>query len=282
MILKKYSVLTQNNGNLTLNDRKILNYLLYIKQTQNSKNKIYITSIGSIKDFLNVKNNNKTIKQSLQNLTTKSITTNILKKEKNIDTQIFQPLSYLKYNEDFSIEFKFDSEIENLTTAINIYSNLNLKDMIHFKSKYSLIIFELINDYKKISKLPTITIEDFKLLIGSSYNNFSLINEKILKPVQKEINNKTVFNIDFKTQKYGRKIKLIDLIFEDITKNKRFKSFVQFMLNNYNNVELRTRTQTIVISKKLTQIRWKIIFQNREVFSNQISLKEFELFCGIK
>lgn len=278
MVLKKYSKLTQSGADLNLNDRKIFNYLLYLRQTQNSKNKTYYTSISEIKKFLQIKHNNRGIFQSLQNLNEKEITTNLLLKEKDTQQQKIKMLTYLKHNDDYSIEFRFSDMIENLTTANNLYSNLNLKDTLHFKSKYSLILYELLNDYKRISKLPTITIEDFKTLMGSSYDNFSLINEKILKPALNEINKKTVFTIDYETQRFGRKIRVIDFNFSDITKNKEFQAFKKFMLKNYENRPIPTNTKTITINEKLSLINWKIMFLNREKFKKVISLKEFELF----
>jgi plasmid replication initiation protein len=278
MILKKYSLLTQCSGDLTLNDRKIFNYLLYIRQTQNSTNQIYITSIGKIKKFLQIKHNNRGINQSLKNLTDKEITTNILHKEKDKQQQTFKIISYLKNNEDYSIEFRFNEEIEKMTTANNIYSNLNLKDTHYFKSKYSLILYELLNDYKRISKLPTITIEDFLKIMGSKYDNFSLINEKILKPSLNEINQKTVFQLNYETTRYGRKIKLIDFKFSDITKNKKFKAFKEFMLKRHNNLEIKTKTQTIIVNDKMSVPKWKALYLNRERFKNVIALKEFEIY----
>lgn len=92
------------------------------------------------------------------------------------------------------------------------------------------------------------------------------------------INKKTVFTIDYETQRYGRKIKLIDFNFSDITKNKKFQAFKKFMLKNYENRPIPTNTKTIIINDKLSLINWKIMFLNREKLKNIISLKEFELF----
>ena len=93
-----------------------------------------------------------------------------------------------------------------------------------------------------------------------------------------EINKKTVFTIDYETHRYGRKIRLIDFNFTDITKNKKFQAFVKFMLKNYENRPIPTNTKTIIINDKLSLINWKIMFLNRGKFQNVISLKEFELF----
>lgn len=111
MILKKYSILTQSGADLNLNDRKILNYLLYLRQTQNSKNQTYFTSIGEIKKYLQIKHNNRGLLQSLQNLKEKILKTNILLKEKETPHKDVKILSYLQQNGDYSIEFRFSKEI---------------------------------------------------------------------------------------------------------------------------------------------------------------------------
>lgn len=114
--------------------------------------------------------------------------------------------------------------------------------------------------------------------MGADYDNFSLINEKILKPSLNEINKKTVFTISYTTKRYGRKIKLLNFTFSDITKDKKFQAFKKFMLKNYDNLVIKTKTQNIVISNNLSLLNWKALFLNREKFKSVISLKEFELF----
>jgi len=280
MILKKYSVLTQSNSKLTLNDRKILNYLLYIKQTQNSTNKIYYTSIKDIKSFLNTKHNNRTILSSLENLTNKNIELNILQKDKNYDINSLQLLEYFKHNEDYSIEFRFTSEIESLTTAINIYSKLDLETISKFKSKFSLLLYEFINDYKNVST-PTLTIENFKLIMGSNYDNFSVLKEKVIDTAIKEIESKTTFKISYTTKKLGRKVQFINFSFKDITKNPTYRFFIEFMIKNHNQTKIKTKTNEIIISKKLTQNQWKILFNNRDklsIFSNS----DFKYFIDLE
>jgi plasmid replication initiation protein len=276
MILKKYSILTHSNSKLTLNDRKILNYLLYLKQTQNSTDNIYYTSIKDIKQFLNVKYNHITITNSSINLTTKEIKLNILNKDKNYNTEKLKLLEYFNYNEDFSIDFKFTDLAEDLTTKDNLYTNLDLQSTIPLRSKYSLALYEFINDYKKVS-IPTLTIDNFQLIMSSSYSNFSVLKEKVIDTAIKEIELKTIFSINYTTKRLGRKVKFINFTFKDITKNPIYRFFIEFMIKKHNQKNIKTKTINFIISKKLTANQWKIIFNNRDKLSI-FSKVEFEYF----
>ncbi|MEA3513254.1 MAG: replication initiation protein, partial [Campylobacterota bacterium] len=267
MILKKYSILTQAKSDLGLVDRKVLNFLLYIKQTQNTQNYTYITSIKEIKTYLDTKHNNQAIIKAFDNLTTKIIMPNILQKEKNT----YEPLCILKdykRNSDHSIEFRFSNTIQNLSTANNLYSNLDLKTTITFKSKYTLTLYELINDYQRVKLPPNILIDTLQNILGSNYKNYTLFKNKTLKTATLEIQNKTTYGLKAMPKKAGTSYKFITIIFKDITKDKRFLAFKKYMLKHHNNLPIKTKIKTVIISKKLTSMQWKIIFINMKYLEN--------------
>ncbi len=277
MKLKKYSILTQARGNLTLNDRKIFNYLLYLKQTQNSTDNICYTSLEDIKQFLKTKYNSRIILNSLNNLTHKELQINLINKDKNISqNQTIKILEYFKRNKDFSIEYKFSDTINNLETKINLYSYLDIKIIATFKSKYSIALYEFINDNKKVS-IPTLTIDNFKSLLGANYPNYSVLKNKAIDIAISEINTATTLKIDFTVKKLGRKVKLISFTFLDIARDKTFKLFIDFMIKKYNHKIIKTKTNEVIIDKKLKANQWKKIFLNKEKLPF-FNVCEFEYF----
>jgi len=274
MTIKKYSVLTQmsfTDASFSLNERKILNFLLYLKETQ--KGDIYLTSIKDIKTFLDTKYNNKSILQSLENLCTKKTVINILNKDKNFTSSEMLILSHLKRNSDYSIEFKFSKEIEYLTTSTNLYSKLDLKVVNKFNSKYSIALFEIINDYKNVS-LPAFTIETFKNVMGAEYSNFTTLKNKAISVAIKEINSKTLFNVSYTTQKIGKTYRFITITFKDISRDKIFKVFIDFMIKNNLERVIKTKNKEIIISNSLSLLEWKVLYLNR----NKLSFFSDKLF----
>jgi len=278
--LKKYSILTQANKNLTLNDRKIFNYLLYLKQTQNSVNNKLYTTLKEINDFLKTKYNNKNILETFTKLSKIEMITNILNKDKNIpQNQSITPLKSYSYNidNDFIIEFEFDPIINLLNGKNNLYSNLDINIIRTFKSKYSLILYEFINDYSKVS-IPTLTIDFFKKILFANYDNFSILKKKVIEPALKEINQKTTFILRYTIKKLGKKVKFINFTFTNIIRDKTFIQFKKYMLKNHNNYIIQSKAVgDTIISSKLELYKWKIIYLNKDKL-NFIDIKELNYF----
>jgi len=269
MKLKKYSVLTQSSNRLTLTEKKIFNYLLYLKQTQNSTNNILYTSLKDINIFLNTKHNNKIILRALETLQNTEITINILNKDKNIpiNTSVIPLKSFSFDKSSLIIQFEFNNHINHLNGKDNLYSNLDLLEVSKFKSKYSLILYELINDYKNVS-LPKFEITMFNQLFTNNYNNFSLIKKKIIEPAIKEISQKTIFTVNYLLHKLGRRIKFIQFTFTNISRDKEFLLFKKYMLSTHLNKILKiNKTNKIIISTNLKLFIWKSLFYNKNKLS---------------
>ena len=280
MILKKYSILTQAKGDLGLIDRKVLNFLLYIKQTQNTQNKTYITSLKEIRGHLDTKHNNQAIIKAFDSLTITTITPNLLKKEKT-DYESFTILKEYKRNKDYSIEFRFSDTVENLNTKDNLYSNLDLETTSRFNSKYTLTLYELINDYQRVKLPPNILIDTLQQILGSNYKNYTLFKNKTLSTAATEIQTKTTYGVKIIPKKSGVSFKFITINFRDIRKEKKFKAFMEYMLKTHKGRELKAINKTLTISKSLTLLEWKVLYSNRSKlgFFSENEYLSYYLFC---
>ncbi len=94
-----------------------------------------------------------------------------------------------------------------------MYAKISLIIQSKFKSKYSLILYELCVDYfiKKQGKgeTPWISIEDFKKLMGADdkyYNNFKYLNKKVLKVALNEVNKESDIFIEVAKKTENRKV----------------------------------------------------------------------------
>jgi hypothetical protein len=94
-----------------------------------------------------------------------------------------------------------------------------------FKSKYSIILYELAEDYKSNRsskvKIPKMELEKFRKLMGikeTQYKDFRNLRIKVIEQAISEINEKTDLIISYEVTKRGRKVTHID--FTTIRKNK--------------------------------------------------------------
>ena len=91
----------------------------------------------------------------------------------------------------------------------NYYTTLNKSEIQAFKSKYTLIMFELIKRYK--NSIPKMSIEKFKNIFEypDSYRNVD-ITRRVLEPIKKELLEKNKLVIDWEILKIGAKWREIE------------------------------------------------------------------------
>jgi len=87
------------------------------------------------------------------------------------------------------------------------YTTLNLEIIKNFNSKYTILFYETYEKYKDIN-FPILTISDFKKFCGidnkKTFNNFSEVKRKILKPALQELAQKEKIYINYKLTKKGK------------------------------------------------------------------------------
>lgn len=94
-----------------------------------------------------------------------------------------------------------------------IYTKLNLRLQNRFTSRYALILWEVCFDYfdtaRGQGKTPFIPLETFRELIGMTpdeYPAFKGLNQWVIKPAIKEINEFTNFFVEVEQKRRGRLI----------------------------------------------------------------------------
>jgi plasmid replication initiation protein len=102
-----------------------------------------------------------------------------------------------------------------------------------FKSKFSLILYEIIIDYQNISQTPIILLDDFKKLMGVSdkYHEFKRLNTRVISIALNEIN--SICNYNLKVDFIREKRFIIALKFT-------FKIASQKILQNLSNNKLQS------------------------------------------
>lgn len=133
--------------------------------------------------------------------------------------------------EDSICRYSFSNDIIPQLINPHAYAKINLLMQRKFKSKYSLIIYELCKDYLHIERTRTFTLDGFKTYLGITpheYTMFKHLNYKIIKKAISEINQKADLSIAVKFDvKKGQ-----DILWFTIKKKTRTSITVQKVLRN--------------------------------------------------
>lgn len=89
------------------------------------------------------------------------------------------------------------------------YIKYRLKNIVHLRSQYSILLYNLLKD-KEYASAWFIELSELKELLGAtkkSYNEFKEFNRSILKKSQLEINSNTDINFHYEKKMNGRNVK---------------------------------------------------------------------------
>ncbi|WP_164968138.1 replication initiation protein [Arcobacter sp. CECT 8986] len=156
-----------------------------------------------------------------------------------------------EYNsEDGFFELTFSPIIVDLVIDTKDYTLLLIKDLIKFKSKYSLIIYEILKSsyvpHFNNNKPLKMSLYDFKSLLNVENYNISNLKQRVLNKAKIEIKKETNYSFEYKflTGDVGKSFQYIELIFdtknsiknESFIENKKVKNLTQkelaFLIKN--------------------------------------------------
>ena len=217
-VMKKNAVVLQKpSGTVAIRvdldavQRKFYNALLFIAKQELKKNinknefSITLNDLKTMlrKDGESDKNNSYYIAK-LKELKLKNAEYNILGKDQNDwDIEgIVSLVSDLKIKrhrktDQVIITFEFANIIKRaLIDPKGIYANINLVIIAGLKSKYAIILYELVKDYEKV-EIPEMTIENFRKIFNAEnkYTQMWDLKKRVLDVAVKELNENE--NIDF-------------------------------------------------------------------------------------
>jgi len=210
VILQKPSGTIAVRVDLNTVQRKFYDALLYVAKQELKKdvNKNEFTiSLVELKEMLRkdeIDKNNSYYIAKLRELKRKDAEYNILGKDQNdwdIEgiVSLVSDLRIKKHRKTNKvvITFEFASIIKRALVDPNgIYANINLVVVAGLKSRYAIILYEMVKDYEKV-QIPEMTIEEFRKLfnIEDKYPKMPDLKRWVLDPAVHEINNSE--NVDF-------------------------------------------------------------------------------------
>ena len=131
--------------------------------------------------------------------------------DKMVKSRWVQRVKYL--HDAFSIEIILTYDVVNEITRIDGYEQFFtqylLEQTASMKSSYSVRLYELLIQWKKIKKTPTFNLEYFRLQLGVHTDEYKLMSDfkkRVLDSAITEINQHTDIDVTYEQHKAGRTI----------------------------------------------------------------------------
>ncbi len=212
IIIDKHSSSIQISNKITAVQRKSYNYMLKIAKNSFNEDKnrrVFQITADELLYFFNLGEKNHTyIKEELEALNNTQIRYNFLGKDKRSKRWgSFSLIAGFEYKNGI-IEYSFPHQIIDMILEPNMFGKINLVIVKSLKSRYSIALYELAEDYIN-AQIPKMTIEECRTLIGlgeNQYPKFSMFKKHVLDVALSEINSSEnmAFTMTYELETKGR------------------------------------------------------------------------------
>ena len=221
----KASPAIQIQSKISLLQRRAWNVLLANAYNELPDKDIHSVSVVELAAKLGFGDGNQEyLKEMLRSLVECTVEWNLLNKNKKEEWGVASLLAEVRIEEGLCF-YQYSHTLRLKLHNPRIYTRLNLRLQNRFTSKYALVLWELCFDYfdttREQGETPFIPLETYRELMGlqtDDYTTFKSLNQWVIKPAIKEINDLTDYRVEVEQKRLGRKI--AELKFR-ITKIKR-------------------------------------------------------------
>ncbi|PEU10661.1 MULTISPECIES: replication initiation protein [unclassified Bacillus (in: firmicutes)] len=211
-IVSKSNTLIEANSRLNLVEQKMLLCLASNIEPNDRDFKTYTFPIRQFHDLLGLSGSTKYTELS-------KITKELLSKviEIRAGEELIQVswLSSAIYNRNKgTIDMRFDPLLKPFLLELSSkFTSYKLANVVKLKSTYAIRIYELLKQYEDL-KERTISLENLRYYLDAMdvYPNYANFKQRVLKPSQKELEQKTDISFEFEEIKLGRKVQKIRFI----------------------------------------------------------------------
>ena len=222
----KASPAIQIQSKISLLQRRAWNVLLANAYSELQTSEIHRVSVVELAAKLGYNSNDLDyLKETLEALGACQVKCNLLNKDKK-EKWGFANLLASAEIENGICSYEFPKPLRLKLHNPRVYAKLNLRLQNRFRSRYALVLWEICFDYfdtdRDQGETPFIPLETFRELMGieaDEYQTFKALNQFVIKPAIKEINDLTDYHVEVEQKRLGRRIG--ELKFR-ITKVKQF------------------------------------------------------------
>jgi len=209
----KASPAIQIQSKITHLQRRVWNVLLANAYDELPNQDIHRVSVAELAKSLGFNSHNEDyLKETLEALVDCIVKWNVLDKDKKERWGVAALLASAEI-ENGICTYSFAAHLRYKLYNPRIYTKLNLRLQNRFTSRYALILWEICFDYfdtaRNHGETPFIALNTFKELMGitlDDYPTFKTLNQRVIKPAIKEINELTNFFVEVEQKRIGRKI----------------------------------------------------------------------------
>ena len=210
----KASPAIQIQSKITLLQRRAWNLLLANAYNELPHTEVHSISIGELAAKLGFKDqhsNHSYLKEALRALRSCEVEWNILGKDKE-EWGVSGLLAEVRIQDGLCF-YQFPHTLRLRLHNPRVYAKLNLRIQNQFSSRYALVLWEICFDYydaeRNKGETPFILLETFKSLIGveeTDYSVYKVLNQCVIKPAVKEINDLTDYHVEVEQKRHGRRV----------------------------------------------------------------------------
>ena len=209
----KASPAIQVQSKMTLLQRRAWNVLLANAYNQLPDKDIHSASVVELAAKLGFNSKNEDyLKEILETLVDCKVKWNLLGKDKKQEWGVASLLAEVRIHDGICF-YQYSHTLRQKLHNPRVYAKLNLRLQNQFTSKYALVLWEVCFDYfdtdRDKGETPFIPLETFRELIGieaDEYQTFKALNQRVIKPAIKEINDLTNYHIEVEQKRFKRKI----------------------------------------------------------------------------
>ncbi len=211
MIVKSNQVIQKSRYHLTIQQQKLILYLISKIRPTDTEFKEYIFDLKDVCKVLGVSvdgTNYIRFKDSLKRIADTSFWLEIDGKDR-----LYRWIDDIEINRnETQIKIKLDEHLKPFLLQLKeSFTYYQLENVLCFDCKYSFRLYELFKSYEFKSNL-TISVDELKryLMAENKYDRFTLFKTNVLNKAIDEINKYTDINVSYKLIRENRIIKYID------------------------------------------------------------------------
>ena len=209
----KASPAIQIQSKISLLQRRAWNVLLANAYHELPDKDIHSVSVVELAAKLGFGDGNQEyLKEMLRSLRSCEVEWNLLNKDNKQVWGIAGLLASVEIEEGIC-SYEFPKPLRLKLYNPRVYAKLNLRLQNRFRSRYALVLWEVCFDYfdttRDQGETPFIPLEIYRELMGieaDEYRTFKALNQFVIKPAIKEINDLTDYFVEVEQKRLGRRI----------------------------------------------------------------------------
>ena len=209
----KASPAIQIESKISLLQRRAWNVLLANAYNELPDTDIHSVSMVELAAKLGFGDGNQEyLKKVLRSIVDCTVEWNILGKDKELEWGIASLLASVKIKNGICT-YGFAPHLRRQLHNPRVYAKLNLRLQNRFRSRYALVLWEICFDYfdadRQQGETPFLPLGIFKTLMGldeTDYPVFKVLNQSVIKPAIKEINDLTDYFLKVEQKRLGRRV----------------------------------------------------------------------------